>query len=110
MKEFIGNLWQKIKTSRYFFIGIAVVAFIIGFSMRSGHQPAGGPGTGAHQDHAAGEKKAVTWTCSMHPQIKLPKPGKCPICGMNLIPLKTDEGEDTSVDIATLTISESAKN
>ncbi|GDY14487.1 hypothetical protein LBMAG53_33650 [Planctomycetota bacterium] len=25
------------------------------------------------------------WTCSMHPQIRLPKPGKCPICGMALI-------------------------
>ncbi len=28
-----------------------------------------------------------TWTCSMHPQIKLPEPGDCPICGMDLIPL-----------------------
>ncbi len=27
------------------------------------------------------------WTCSMHPQIKLEKPGNCPICGMDLIPL-----------------------
>jgi membrane fusion protein, copper/silver efflux system len=28
-----------------------------------------------------------TWTCSMHPQVRLPKPGPCPICGMKLIPL-----------------------
>lgn len=27
------------------------------------------------------------WTCSMHPQIKSNKPGKCPICSMDLIPL-----------------------
>ena len=27
------------------------------------------------------------WTCSMHPQIRLPNPGRCPICGMQLIPL-----------------------
>ncbi len=27
------------------------------------------------------------WTCSMHPQVKEPKPGNCPICGMTLIPL-----------------------
>lgn len=27
-----------------------------------------------------------TWTCSMHPQIRLPRPGSCPICGMKLIP------------------------
>ncbi len=25
------------------------------------------------------------WTCSMHPQIRLPQPGDCPICGMQLI-------------------------
>ncbi len=31
--------------------------------------------------------KATVWTCSMHPQIRLPGPGKCPICGMDLIPL-----------------------
>lgn len=29
---------------------------------------------------------AAVWTCSMHPQIRLPGPGQCPICGMNLIP------------------------
>lgn len=28
-----------------------------------------------------------TWTCSMHPQIRLPNPGNCPICGMQLIPI-----------------------
>lgn len=28
-----------------------------------------------------------TWTCSMHPQVRLPNPGRCPICGMQLIPI-----------------------
>lgn len=32
--------------------------------------------------------KGTIWTCSMHPQIRMNKPGKCPICGMDLIPLK----------------------
>jgi len=31
------------------------------------------------------------YTCSMHPQIVEPKPGKCPICGMNLIPVQKNE-------------------
>jgi len=31
---------------------------------------------------------AQVWTCSMHPQIRLPGPGRCPICGMNLIPVE----------------------
>lgn len=28
---------------------------------------------------------AEVWTCSMHPQVTKSGPGKCPICGMNLI-------------------------
>ncbi|MDO9555600.1 MAG: heavy metal-binding domain-containing protein, partial [Atribacterota bacterium] len=33
------------------------------------------------------QRKIKFWTCSMHPQIKLPKSGKCPICNMDLIPV-----------------------
>ncbi|GAC1593619.1 MAG: hypothetical protein NVS3B25_15650 [Hymenobacter sp.] len=36
---------------------------------------------------AAGEQ--VYYTCSMHPQIHEDAPGTCPICGMNLIAVKT---------------------
>ncbi len=44
------------------------------------------------QKHAAGEApQAAMWTCSMHPQIQLPKPGQCPICGMDLIPVSSGE-------------------
>lgn len=39
-------------------------------------------------DHA-GESGQV-WTCSMHPQIRQPNPGLCPICNMDLIPLQDD--------------------
>jgi Cu(I)/Ag(I) efflux system membrane fusion protein len=31
--------------------------------------------------------KGTIWTCSMHPQIRMSQPGKCPICGMDLIPV-----------------------
>lgn len=35
------------------------------------------------------------WTCSMHPQIRMPQPGSCPICGMKLIPTsKLKTGKD----------------
>ncbi|MDA3877613.1 MAG: efflux RND transporter periplasmic adaptor subunit [Halothiobacillus sp.] len=54
----------------------------------------------------AGEKKAELWTCSMHPQIHLPKPGKCPICGMTLIPL--DTGSDDGGGLRELSVSESS--
>lgn len=46
--------------------------------------------TNAKEDkhnHAMEEKKKTIWTCSMHPQIRMDHPGKCPICGMDLIPL-----------------------
>jgi Cu+-exporting ATPase len=41
----------------------------------------------------AGE--GTIYTCPMHPQIRQPKPGNCPICGMALEPLvpELDEGE-----------------
>ena len=39
-------------------------------------------------DHSA-EAVEQMWTCSMHPQIMLPEPGDCPICGMNLIPAES---------------------
>ncbi|NUN48708.1 MAG: efflux RND transporter periplasmic adaptor subunit [Candidatus Brocadiae bacterium] len=32
------------------------------------------------------------WTCSMHPQIRLPNPGNCPICSMPLIPVEDQTG------------------
>lgn len=33
-------------------------------------------------------KSDTMYTCSMHPQVMQDRPGKCPICGMELIPVK----------------------
>ena len=38
------------------------------------------------------------WTCSMHPHIRLDKPGRCPICGMALIPVAQLETERQRVE------------
>ena len=43
------------------------------------------------EDSAKDSAKIQIWTCSMDPQIRQTKPGKCPICGMDLI-LATDMG------------------
>jgi Cu(I)/Ag(I) efflux system membrane fusion protein len=45
------------------------------------------PETREEPAHPAEEPQV--WTCSMHPQIRQGKPGKCPLCAMDLIPLKT---------------------
>ena len=45
----------------------------------------------AEHNHIADAKKQLC-TCSMHPQIRKEEPGKCPICGMDLIPLRSGGG------------------
>jgi len=35
----------------------------------------------------AAEKPILHWTCAMHPEVKADKPGKCPKCGMTLVPV-----------------------
>lgn len=36
------------------------------------------------------------WTCTMHPSLKLKEPGKCPICSMDLVPVKRRGSEKKS--------------
>jgi len=48
------------------------------------------------------------WTCSMHPQIKMEKPGNCPICGMELIPLEDSKNSEESIASNEIVMSEEA--
>jgi len=48
-------------------------------------RPGGYAGTSGHGDRL--------WTCGMHPQVLEEAPGQCPICGMNLVPLRQDDGD-----------------
>lgn len=51
----------------------------------------------SESSHNHEQDKETTYTCSMHPQIRQNEPGKCPICGMDLIPVaqKSDKGESS---------------
>ena len=63
------------------------------------------PGNGVELSGVGVESEGPTlWTCSMHPQIRSSKPGKCPICGMDLIPVAKTAG-----GMRTLTVSPAAK-
>lgn len=56
--------------------------------------------SGPNEEHihsAEGTSEGQLWTCSMHPQIQLPEPGACPICGMDLIPLVENKGSSNSI-------------
>ncbi len=37
---------------------------------------------------AHGGGKSQVWTCPMHPEVKMEQAGKCPKCGMDLVPAK----------------------
>ncbi len=84
-------------------IAVIVIAFAAGCFVGWGLAPAQ---MGLAESSVKG-REAVRWTCSMHPQINLPKPGVCPICNMELIPLETEEEDAGS--LRELTVSENAK-
>ena len=41
-----------------------------------------------NHNHSIQEKKETIYTCPMHPEVRKTGPGKCPGCGMDLIPEK----------------------
>jgi len=49
-----------------------------------------------HSHEPAVEKPGAIYTCPMHPQIRQPGPGHCPICGMALEPVAPTEDTDDS--------------
>ncbi len=53
------------------------------------------------EDHSAHQAAANTYyTCSMDPQVKEDKPGKCPICHMELTPMKMDESAVNEISLS----------
>lgn len=66
---------------------------------------AGGNGAEVEHVHVEVEEGETIWTCSMHPQIRQTEPGDCPICGMDLIPLESEEIEG---DVLGVRMSENA--
>ncbi len=84
-----------------------ILVFILGYGLgeigtdntqKSTDQPA--------PAEAESKSEVEIWTCSMHPQIRLPEPGQCPICFMDLIPLETEE---TDLGTTELALSEAAR-
>ncbi len=82
------------------YIGAAVlIGFGIGYLIFGGSSMS----TSAEiHTHDEGAPSSEIWTCSMHPQIRQPEPGKCPICGMDLIPAAA-EGTETGMNEVKMT-------
>ncbi len=86
-------------------LSVSVLAAVFGVGLWYGH----GRGSAADGGHGhagaqpAGDAEQILyWTCAMHPNVKLPKPGQCPICFMDLVPVRAGEDEDPNTPRLTL--------
>ncbi len=65
---------------------------------RAAHQHSHDSAAGTGQKAMSSEQEtSTTYTCSMHPQVRQDEPGKCPICGMDLIPAE-ESGQSKDPD------------
>jgi membrane fusion protein, copper/silver efflux system len=93
------------------FLLVLLIGMMIGSTLfnRVGKVPTDGEDgiRAANNDDGTGE--GIIWTCAMHPQIRQPSPGTCPICGMTLIPLvQQDDDHAGSAHAPRLVVSERA--
>jgi Cu(I)/Ag(I) efflux system membrane fusion protein len=68
-------------------------------SEKSGDMREQGAMSAGSPDAGAGAGEIDHYTCSMHPSVKEAAPGKCPICGMNLIPVTKEQEQEGVVMI-----------
>ncbi len=47
--------------------------------------------------------EGAVWTCPMHPQVRRPRPGSCPICGMALEPAAPTPEEGPNLELIDMT-------
>lgn len=84
---------MEIKNIKQFFRKNKTIksVLLIALGLLAGWLIFGGTGTspGHSHTHAETAHQSEVWTCSMHPQIRKDQPGDCPICGMDLIPLRS---------------------
>lgn len=99
MKRKIQDILQQKPWLGYAFM--LAIGLLLGFVFFSNSSKKEG-----HHHTEAG--KDEVYTCSMHPQIKQDKPGKCPICGMDLTPLKSTSNSKSNIDPNAVMMSEEA--
>ena len=85
-------IWQS--TAAVVALVLIIIAFAIGIRFGYGLAPDAKPATQANTE-ATDNAKPTMYTCSMHPQVRLPNPDdKCPICFMDLIPVTSGSSDE----------------
>ncbi|MDA3952869.1 MAG: efflux RND transporter periplasmic adaptor subunit [Bacteroidales bacterium] len=104
------NLIENIKGNYKLVIGVFIVGMFAGWLFFHSADVAtiANIETEGHEGHNHESAEPSTWTCSMHPQIKQDKPGQCPICAMDLIPLTTMSSGGNDADPYEIVMTESA--
>lgn len=83
--------WVWRRTSTLVSVLLIGIAFVVG--QRTGPGPAKPSKDTSAEANPVDDEKPQMYTCSMHPQVRLPDPdAKCPICFMSLIPVSDDDG------------------
>jgi membrane fusion protein, copper/silver efflux system len=108
-RRFWGGLPRRVQRVTPYVV-VLLVGLVIGstlFSRVTAPADDGVDGVRAAQGDLD-EGDGVEWTCSMHPQVRQPGPGSCPICGMDLIPVSTGDDDGVHGDLPRLTVSDRA--
>ncbi|MEZ6148514.1 MAG: efflux RND transporter periplasmic adaptor subunit [Pirellulaceae bacterium] len=80
-------------------VGLLLMGLLVGLYLRGDSTSSGGNEHAAHAADSPSGKDAEIWTCSMHPQIRRDGPGSCPLCGMDLVPVKQSAGGVRTISI-----------
>lgn len=86
--------------------GLAFVAVLAAFGAGWWVRDSGHPANAPLHEHELepvkdDEGEILYWTCTMHPSVKMAGPGKCPICAMDLVPVREQpEALDTQTEAA----------
>ncbi|CCO23652.1 efflux RND transporter periplasmic adaptor subunit [Maridesulfovibrio hydrothermalis] len=106
---------KNIKSALVPIIIVAVIAFGAGYWISGPAEDSAGKSiVDEHAEHGLDaeitDTGEVVWTCSMHPQIQLPEPGKCPLCFMDLIPLeKGGESGDEAISLRQISLTDRSR-
>lgn len=82
--------WTKLRK-----LGVFIGIFVLGYVCAVLVGPS--PTNSDKNSKEADSRQKTLWTCSMHPQFKLPEKGPCPICAMDLIPMEEGTGSQDAV-------------